>query len=456
MSNFVCSACESLYKIIIKFWESPENKGQIPESSLTNFFDTACQKFLHSFGHNLKLKSNFEIHKQTKNKILQECKQTPFMGSKGAYYIDSGGFQVSTGILDAKRSDLLVKYYYEFLEEYPNSYEKAFILDIPPGPGCQYFNSFDDVYRKNLYSYTKAANFPDHIRSKIIYIHHFRTPKLWNIFNRILYENNFFEKFQYFGTGGISANMKTDIIVPFILYSIPLVPILNLCKKYNRKEIKFHILGGSGFRDVLFYKLFSYFIEKEHQIKCEITYDSSTIFKGFMVGRILYIMDNGILKKVNIRTNYLDKKAGNESSLMERIRNDMNIMCKEFNFELIETDTFYGGENNSFTKEMRLYASLYMIYMYYRVEKMLDQIISELYNRYKEGNFNEFQKSLFSITKLLNSGRPTQKQIFKTQSVLNSLSLIQDLDEDKCNYLINHYLHSDEFSYLKSSPVLSF
>jgi len=457
MSNFVCSACESLYKIILKFFESDENKGQLPIQNLNIFFDKTCKGFLHSFGHNLKLKSNFEIHKNVKAEIIQTCKQSGFMGKDGKYYVDSGGFQVSMGVLDPYRSDLLFKYYYEFLEQYSNVYDYAFILDLPPGPGCQYFSSFDDVYEKNLSSYQIASSFPEHIRSKIIYIHHFRTPKLWEVFNRILYENNFFNRFKYFGTGGISANMKTDIAIPFILYIIPLIPLLNLCKQYNRKDIEFHILGGSGFRDVLFYKLFSYHIKKIHNINCTITYDSSTIFKGFMVGRILYILDDGILKKVNIRSQYLSKYLGSEKSLMERIRHDMNTMCSEFGFEKIETDTFYGGENNSFTKEMRAYSSLYMIYMYYRMERLIDKWIPSLYNKYEMGDIEAFQNELFSITKQLNSGKTTRKQIFKTKSIINTLNLLKDLDNDKCTYLINHHLQNDEFvDLLRPSKLLTF
>ena len=59
---------------------------------------------------------------------------------------DSGGFQISIGKLTRVESELLFKMYYEWLEESHKVFDKAFILDIPPGPGCEIFRDFKDVY----------------------------------------------------------------------------------------------------------------------------------------------------------------------------------------------------------------------------------------------------------------------------------------------------------------------
>ena len=76
---------------------------------------------------------------------------------------DSGGFQISIGRLSRRESDLLRVMYYDWIEEYHEVLDKAFILDIPPGPGCEIFHNFDDVYKLNLESYERA-------RSLFIYI----------------------------------------------------------------------------------------------------------------------------------------------------------------------------------------------------------------------------------------------------------------------------------------------
>ena len=109
---------------------------------------------------------------------------------------------------------------------------------------------------------------------------------------KILDENNLFDKFKHFSTGGIVANMSTDLIIPCIIYILPLIPLLNRAKKFGRKYLNFHILGGAGFRDVLFYELFKIHVMEKHGIELNITYDSSGIFKALMIGRFIHIVKN--------------------------------------------------------------------------------------------------------------------------------------------------------------------
>ena len=156
---------------------------------------------------------------------------------------DSGGFQISIGRLSRRESDLLRVMYYDWIEEYHHLLDKAFILDIPPGPGCEIFHNFYDVYKLNLESYERARALPDEIRKKIIYIHHFRTPQLWDIYTKIMRDNEMFPMFEYHGTGGIVANMSSDMIIPCIIYVLPIIPLLNEAKKYGRNYLNFHVLG---------------------------------------------------------------------------------------------------------------------------------------------------------------------------------------------------------------------
>ena len=110
------------------------------------------------------------------------------------YENNSGGYQISIGRLTKAESLTLYELYYEWLAEAHDVFDRAFILDVPPGPGCQVFDSFDDVFNWNLESYLKAKAYPEEIRKKFIYVHHFRTPQLWKIYTKNVDETLYLNK----------------------------------------------------------------------------------------------------------------------------------------------------------------------------------------------------------------------------------------------------------------------
>ena len=293
-SNYMCAGFETLATLMDLFVESDKYNKHFTRSSAHEFFKNTCTRFLHSFGQNFKNVKKMDRYMRNEVFEFEYCRAMGYFDDM-EFIVDSGGFQISTGRLDRKESETLYNMYHKFLEEHNNIIDKAFVLDVPPGPGCEIFNDFDDVYKWNKRSYDRAANYPDHIRNKMIYVHHFRTPKLWEIYGRLLKDEGMFEKFRFHATGGIVANMFTDIVIPITVYALPLVPLLNLAKKHGRKELHFHILGGAGWRDLLFYELFTIHVMKKHGIKLNITYDSSGIFKSLMIGRIIWSRDQDII-----------------------------------------------------------------------------------------------------------------------------------------------------------------
>jgi hypothetical protein len=177
-SGYVLAGFETLAAIIDRFMKG-ENKDNsfFKREDIANIFNNGCNKFLHSYGQNFKGKKNYVKHSASEANVLKECRSFGFF-EKSNFIVDSGGFQISVGALNEQESKVLLKIYYEFLKDYNEVYDRAFILDVPPGPGCKVFKSFDDVYDLNFESYNTARNLPDKTREKIIYIHHFRTPKL--------------------------------------------------------------------------------------------------------------------------------------------------------------------------------------------------------------------------------------------------------------------------------------
>lgn len=459
-SNYVCAGFETLTTILSSFMEGKKGSwnDNFTSEDINTFLSGTCGGFLHSFGQNLNRTKKYDKYVQKEVELFEKCRQTGFFNDS-KFFADSGGFQISVSGFSVKEAEKLVDMYYEFLRNHHNVIDRGFILDIPPGPNCNIFNSFKDVYDKNLESYNIAKELPKEAKDKVIYIHHFRTPKLWDIFNKILREEEMYEHFNYFGTGGVVANMKTDIVIPCAIYILPLIPLLNETIKYGRKELHFHVLGGSGFRDILFYEFFRHHVKKVHDIDLHITYDSSGLFKGLMIGRIMFLLDRDKIRKVSLRSKDLEKRFDNSRKIIDLFKESFDVFfsrhqnLKRVNIDL---DSFYSPESGTFYEDVKVYLMLYMLDAYSRMQERIRNFVDEVYPYYENGELEKFNSEISNETKNINYGKITKKQTAKSNIMIDSLDLLTSLDEDKCKYLVNRYLSSDEFTELTNKRILTF
>lgn len=455
-SGYTLAGFETLLNIIYRFMKSDEFDNNFQKEDIAKIFTNKCNKFLHSYGQNFKNKKNHSKYSISEAKCLKECQDYGFAGDSSVV-LDSGGFQASTGMLTKHETDVLMKIYYQFLIDYPGTYQRAFILDISPGPGCKLFNNFYDVYNINFDSYTKARKLPKEIKDKIIYIHHFRTPKLWEIFSSLLNHENMFNDFKYHATGGIVANMVSDMTIPCIIYILPLIPLINQALKFKRKDLHFHILGGATHRDLLFYELFKKIIREKHGIELHITYDSSTIFKGFMIARYIPLMCGDMVIKTDLRTHCLNMRFNDEGTVAEVYKKRMRQFAEEYNLKPIdENKKIYNPATGTFYTDYKIYSMLYMISLFDDIEKLFRDKVDNLYEIYKAGDIHQFTEDINLITKNINSGRQSKKQRSKSTAISRSLDMLQNLDEDYCAYIVNKNLAKDEFVELTDNRLLSF
>lgn len=459
-SGYVLAGFETLATIFDNFMLGKRGRfnDNFSRADISRFLSQTTNGFLHSFGQNFPNKKKYDKYNKTEADMYIKCRDMRLFDNC-TLIVDSGGYQISIGKLTRRESELLYKMYYDWIEEYSEVYDKAFILDIPPGPGCEIFHDFDDVFKLNLESYQKAKNLPDEIRKKIIYIHHFRTPKLWDIYTKILREYEMFDSFEYHGTGGIVANMSSDMSIPCIIYVLPLIPLLNECKKYNRKYLNFHILGGANFRDVLYYELFSIVVKKKHDIDLNITYDSSGIYKQVMHARFMHVPDeHGNIMKMNIKSNNLDKKfIPNTGKLLitEMYQTIMDKVSEKWQFRKIMVDGVYDENTKTFHEDVKAYSMLYTLDLYAEVQQWMREFAARVYPIYESGVLEEFYQECFDITKLLNQGKLTKKQKIKSYSIPRSLDMLANLDEDRCKHLVDKFLAKDEFIDLdKTTEIL--
>ena len=453
-SNYVSAGLETIAEIIYRFVHGDEFNNHFSADDLSKFFAVTCNKFLHSFGQNLKPKKKFHKYKNKEASLLYYCRDVGWFDDS-ELIVDSGGYQISVGILDELKCKVLVDLYHEFLQEYVNIYDKAFILDVPPGPGCVLYDNFNQVYEMNKKTYDMAVNLPSNVRDKLIYIHHFRTPKLWEIYTRILDEGEMFDKFNYHATGGVVVNQRSDVLIPCIIYILPIIPLINRAKACGRTHLEFHILGGSSFRDILFYELFSIHVMKIHGIDLKITYDSSSIYKSLMIGRQIYILNGEIVYKTCIRTASLETKWSGETTVIQAYRNAIQEMSRKHGLQVIPMEYVYDPKTGTFPYELRLYTSLYVLYFFAEMQEHLKKKAKEVYPIYESGETTKFINEVGEILKNLNHGNMTAKTRSKSNSIPKSLDMLTDLDESYCKYIVDRYLARDEFLELskKKGPL---
>lgn len=455
-SGYVVAGFETLAQILANFVNNnKEFLDYVTKEKAINFFNHSTNRFLHSYGMGMsKRVSKSKVVART----LKKCRSFGFF-DRSLFYVDSGGFQISVGKLDRTQTEALSESYYDFVQEESDCYDRAFTLDIVPGPGCKVFKSFKDVYDYNMKSYDTAKNLPPEIRDKMIYIHHFRTLGLWRIFSEILNIDGMFDSFKHFATGGIVANMASDILVSRIIYVLPLTPLLIKAKERGITEFDFHILGGSNFRDILFYELIKKHVWEEHKIKLTITYDSSGLFKGLLHGRFLHILENNGVRKLDLRESGLSLAVYKGSSTLNRMQKfltEMNLMASEFNFKplTLEGRTLYDPETKTFYRDVNIYAMLYMLWMFARIQEQAKIISERAYVYYLEDNADKFNELIDETTKGFNQGRKSKKQKVKTESVFRSLDMLSKLDLDYCEMIVEKTLGRDEFHYLKKDTKI--
>ncbi len=457
-SGYTVAGMETIASIIDNFIKNKKNdfEDHFTREDISNFFGNVCNRYLHSFGQNFRGKKNYSKYNQTEADLYIKIRKMEFFNSS-ILLTDSGGFQASVGLISEKETEILIEKYYSFLVDYKDVYNQAFILDIPPGPGCKIFTNFDQIYEKNLESYLIAANLPDEVRKKIIYIHHFRTPKLWNIYTKILRDNDLYSKFDLFGTGGIVANSAGDSEIPCIIYVLPLIPLLNETIKHKRSKLDFHVLGGATYRDIFFYELFKLHVKKIHNIDLNITYDSSGLFKGLMIGRYFSILDDNKIRKVDIRSCNLNMRFKNDIKIQDVCNNVMNQLSEKYNFKKLNFDNIYNSKTGTFYESVKIYLMLYMLEFYLEVELLLKQKTEEIYTHYESGSIETFISAAEQITRDLNQGKISRKQISKSNSIVKSLNMLTSLDENFCEYVIDKFLSKDEFINLtKNGQLLTF
>jgi len=454
--NFICAGCDTFAALLKTFMTKHDNFEHLNNENYAVYLKSTIDKYLFTYGTGLDYKKQklLKNHRQKIVKYVKDIIETPFM-KETKLYVDSGGFQVSMGAIATKDMPGFIDDYHTFLRENNNLFTHAFMLDLPPGPGsANIFNSYNQIEDLNRLSYRASSNLPQEIKDKMIYIHHFRSPSLYNTWSKFLWDENLAEGYKYFGTGGIVVNQSSDMSIPVIIYTIPLSSVLRYVKSKEMKSFSFHILGGANFGEILLHKLFSYHIKEYHHIDCNITYDSSALFKGLAIGRFIPVLNTlGELEKMDIRSSKLHLKFEGAQTIEDKVYELLNGMAAEFGFKLLDkaTEPIYDLTRDTFTRAVHMYLISYMLYIYRQLEITAEEYVKVIYPLYKDGKVTEFDVACNEYTRKINQGRETRKQQIKSYSIYKSLKLLENMDEEYNKYLVEKFMNSSDLASLNTN-----
>lgn len=420
MSNFICGTMTSVRSFL---------KKNIDQDDIVNqFFHNTINSFLETFF--LCISKNKDKTIQKALKLTSDFKNDSLFANC-ELYIDSSGYQVSTGKIHTDLIEDVMETYYEFLSK-DNNYDYAFTLDIP----LTNMSIGGNDIRLNDKSYKIASNLDDNTRKKIIYIHHFGSPDKFESFRNLLFELDAINRFDRFSIGGLAAGEYANFPVHAI--SFGLIDILKEAIRVQRKHIPIHILGLSNNVYSLLSELFRYHIKRCHNIDITFTQDTITPVKDSMVSRSVNYIENNTMRDIKFdRKGYMIES--NRRILSERIKN-----LEQFG---INIDNFTFDEGDGLGMIGRSYLLLANILFIHQRENIYKRIANDLYQYVINDNYHELINLIGYYT---GKKYKYNKQI--SNLLRNSFNLLETLDENKQIYY-SQYLSNTGLSVTENNTM---
>lgn len=488
--NFVCAALPSIVTHCDNALK--DYPDHMNNESINKFFHSNVNKFLSSIGVVIP-----KLSKNPKNKEDQ-IKKGRMKGVVKKYLsvldrfdsckylenteriIDSAGFSIQQPEY-FDRSEIpeyIDVYNNDFLKNYSDRFTYAFLLDIAPGAVCCPYTSYKDMYNLADESYKMARELPQNVRDKLIYIHHFRTPSINKIYKKLL--PKYADGFKNFATGGLVSFSRTGKVPPYIMYAVPLMHIIQHAKERNLKKFRFHVLGGSEWKEIVGHKFFERHIKELFDIDVQITFDSSTLFKTLCLGRYTFQIDKDQKKisKLTLRSGNKGNHVGipgsdrfNEKTNEEVFRDLINEAVVPSGMKALDLNEFglYEGLEKAdvgFTNEHEspkgrlsrlayMYGMFQLLYLFKTAEDWCEEEVDRLYPyfvKYDDYSIDKINQELDNFMIMLNGGENLSDNLVKYRSLTihNSLDLLTSLRDnpketlEKCDWLIDEFMSGDE------------
>ena len=424
-SGFVpvdASGLNSKYQYLLK------EDIDIDESKLIQFFENNLPEVLVCYDA---VFGGRKTYSKVNDKFSEIMKTTKTLFPNVDIRVDSGGFQINVGVYDRQKSLDLMEYYYEYINNFQDSYDKCFILDLCPGSNSIAFNNWDEVESWNKKSYRIASESND--KKNLVFIFQMYTQEIEKIWSKLLDEH--FDRYEWFSVGGIASN-KGKVGNKAIGFAMAIFKTLRKAIETGRKELNFHFLGGKQYNYILIFELLKRHIKEVFNIDFNYTFDSSGYARYFTQYKTYEHFDNETNKAItfDLRSLNLDKRVRDNDLTQDLFLKYINEVCTISGINFKVTD-IYNSKGKSDSK-MNFFSNLLILSNYRKVQLYIRSELDELYDGYKN-NQESFCNKVGDILLRLNSGgRISKHQKQMTTDMLKSLDLIRDMNLDYYNHIL--------------------
>jgi len=443
--HFVCAKVDSVRQYIEL--TKRDYPGFLNDEGLNNYITRVCPQFLLSLGSVMSKKS--KVTCKTFDKFLtitRSLRNTSYL-SNMELTIDNGGYQIQKGFLDAADIPGFIYRFYDLLDTPGLPIDWTFTLDIAPGK-VNVFQNESQLISLNDLSYSRAAQLPDTVRNKTIYIEHFRNLELIRVWEK-LHQQDYHNSFNHFGTGGL-ASFARGRSQPCVDYAIPLVRALKDAKDRGITSFRYHVLGASQFTYFLIHSLFEHHIKMIHGIDVEITCDSTIIFSKFFRTYSLPVIDsdNQRLHEIVLHSDKLNNPTpSGETNLSEFVLSTENILVP-YGFQPLEEryDTIYqpGKKRDQFTRLAYTYGMLLYLHNFYIVEQWCRDAVDDLYLLFLTKKEKEFCAAttdmLVRICGMPDTPYRHKNHQYMAKRIWNSLDMLTKLNWEYSVHVVDCFL----------------
>ena len=398
-------------------------------NNIVQYIEDSVPSLLYAY--HISTKYNIDRYNKHFDKYNEDVKKT----IRNPLLIDSGGFDVNTGKFDRKKTFKLYDAYYDYLENYKNNYDQAFVLDLCPGENTIAFNNWGEVEKINNDSYNRCAILNQEEKNNYIFVFHMASNRVEKIWSALLDE--YFDKYNYFGIGGLAGTSQSSM-GRSLKVSLGLYKTLKKCVESGRKVLNFHFLGIGVNNYVLLFELFKKHIKEIHGIDVNITYDSSVVFSQLTKNKTLnyFDMDDELFHRVKMKPRELHLKFKDKGIGSELICDVINKFSRKYNLRP-DIKNIYDSKNKSETSAYQVLSVLRYFESFKDIANYCKKSIDNIYDFYKAGDYENFIDAYATVNKNLNYNNKKTYVIEKNlNTMLNSLKLLIDFDDNYYKYFI--------------------
>jgi len=456
--NYVVASGDCIVNFFGRFLKDHNDQSVFDAPTLKNFMMNNINRLLYSFGSGLSSKCHNVSEKRIEkvSKVVDSMRACPFT-DEATIFIDSGGFQACLGYINIKDLPYYCDLYCKFINEKYKNFDMCYSMDVPVVKDG-IFKTYDELEYHNRMNYTKFQQFPQEVKDKVFYIHHFITPRLYKIWSKFMFQDGLAEGFTNFSVGGIVAGSGSDHIIPLVTYCIPLSDIVKYCKEHRIKKFNFHLLGGASVSDIFYHQMFTKHIKKVHKIDVNITYDSSTLFKGLAVGRFTRAFkSDGNLYPMDLHSDILKIKFDKELTVEDCIYNFMNDISDHYGMKHLDPVNFpiYDNNTNTYHRAIHMFLMLHEMRLFREIEMMCQEAVDELYELYVQNKRVEFGDACCNYIKRFNAGRVSEKLNLKCSNLSKSLDILTNCDHEHNKHLVDKYMSNDDVAEMLDAEQLT-